>query len=452
MSAQLCKPIAPSRRLYSGKKDSPSAVYESWNKVGEPGSAGERMLTVGRLKAAVLGGDLLPQSGHTAELLQVLEDYIIPGLKKGGLWGIPLLRVLVPPPPPPEHGSSTVTLKLEVYASRLLFYLIAGDGVKLIFNHITPSTANVVQPLELVQVHAPVFSSTFDAERSALQGFDFTLAGLLKSTENCGHAEAVQPAGVLLQLKQYQRMGLQFMTDKECSPRGVNGMLWEERGWGGLGGGGGGGGGGRYYYSPLLGELRLGADIPPVVRGGLLCDEMGMGKTIVVASRIVLDKEAGYPPCRGNRLVVEAPTPSAPTPSAPAPAPAPALTPTRSAPTLSAATPGGAGNGALVGTVEPGSNLLYSNTTLVVAPTSLLTQWDAELKKCTQHGLLSIGSYTMDELQRDKGNSVAARARRAATVQSLCKLDVVLTSYSCMEADKNVYVNLSYQPLYTKRI
>ena len=33
-------------------------------------------------------------------------------------------------------------------------------------------------------------------------------------------------------------------------------------------------GNGAFYYSPLLGELRLGDDIPPTVRGGLICDEV----------------------------------------------------------------------------------------------------------------------------------------------------------------------------------
>ena len=45
------------------------------------------MLTVGRLKAAVLSGDLLPAQQHAAELLQVLDEFVVPGPKTGGLWG-----------------------------------------------------------------------------------------------------------------------------------------------------------------------------------------------------------------------------------------------------------------------------------------------------------------------------------------------------------------------------
>jgi hypothetical protein len=33
-----------------------------------------------------------------------------------------------------------------------------------------------------------------------------------------------------------------------------------------------------HRYSPVLGELRIGADAPPIVRGGVVADEMGMGK------------------------------------------------------------------------------------------------------------------------------------------------------------------------------
>jgi superfamily II DNA or RNA helicase len=36
----------------------------------------------------------------------------------------------------------------------------------------------------------------------------------------------------------------------------------------------------------MLGELRIGADSPPIVRGGVVADEMGMGKTLCAASII----------------------------------------------------------------------------------------------------------------------------------------------------------------------
>ena len=115
---------------------------------------------------------------------------------------------------------------------RLLFYLIADDGIKLIVASLDPATANVVQALEPQPTHPVVFSSTFEAEtKAALHAYEFTLAGLLKSCENVGYAEAAQPSGITFTLKQYQLMGCQFMADLEGSKRGVNGKLWEERAW-----------------------------------------------------------------------------------------------------------------------------------------------------------------------------------------------------------------------------
>ena len=53
---------------------------------------------------------------------------------------------------------------------------------------------------------------------------------------------------------------------------GINSLLWEERTFPD---------GGHYYYSPALGQVRLGAP-PPHMKGGLLCDEQGLGKTVSV--------------------------------------------------------------------------------------------------------------------------------------------------------------------------
>ena len=72
------------------------------------------------------------------------------------------------------------------------------------------------------------------------------------------------------------------MIHQELLERGLNGLFWQERAWRKSPGSSssssssGGGGGGqqqqqRYYFSSHLGELRL--DAPPLVRGGLLCEE-----------------------------------------------------------------------------------------------------------------------------------------------------------------------------------
>lgn len=400
-----------------------------------------------------------PHSDHIA-VIHALNDYAVTGLKgKDTLWGVPLIRVVIRPPAAAGGGGGgsaaaapsaathnanhPATLKLQVYVSRLLFYLIADDAVKQIVASLDSATANVVHALEPTPSHPAVFSSTYDAETTAaLNAYEFTLAGLLKSCENLGYAEAPQPAGITFALKQYQLMGCQFMADLEGSPRGVNGKLWEERSWPD--------GKGSFYYSPLLGELRLGDDIPPTVRGGLICDEMGMGKTVVVASRIVADKLAGFPPPADHRRNTGA---------------------IATAATGSGGGSGGVGGGGAVGggggggaavaatstsssstssassTLNASSHTTFrqSTATLVVAPVSLLRQWASELAKCTQEGLLSVATYTMEELEKDRGTSNLAKGRRVERLQHLCTMDVVLTSYRALEADKHVLHKIQWR-------
>ena len=55
---------------------------------------------------------------------------------------------------------------------------------------------------------------------------------------------------------------------------GINSLLWEERTFPD---------GGKYYYSPAIGQLRLGAP-PPHMKGGLLCDEQGLGENRFILS------------------------------------------------------------------------------------------------------------------------------------------------------------------------
>lgn len=58
---------------------------------------------------------------------------------------------------------------------------------------------------------------------------------------------------------------------------GINSLLWEQRTFPD---------GGHYYYSPAFGQIRLGAP-PPLMRGGLLVDEQGLGKTVEVLGLIM---------------------------------------------------------------------------------------------------------------------------------------------------------------------
>lgn len=82
-------------------------------------------------------------------------------------------------------------------------------------------------------------------------------------------------------------------------------------------------------------------DRPPRVHGGLLAEEMGLGKTCELLALVLRDRELRYP----HRLP-------------------PSETTTQ-----------------------------RSNGTLVVVPVTLLAQWEAEIAKTVEPGLLRIATY-----------------------------------------------------------
>lgn len=212
---------------------------------------------------------------------------------------------------------STVTrrtwkIRIGVYASRLLPEVMSCGLLRDIMAALDPESYRLLQPLHLPpQPKEPVFdssphpvvvldddelhraSSTVDmdeeekkSERDATFGQEstrdesrisaFTAKGLLKLFENRGNdvsiwKKEIEPK-ILPKLKMdlllHQQHAICWMAQMESlGGFGINSILWEEREF--LDGG-------KYYYAPALGQLRLGR--PPVMKGGLLCDEMGMGK------------------------------------------------------------------------------------------------------------------------------------------------------------------------------
>lgn len=94
-------------------------------------------------------------------------------------------------------------------------------------------------------------------------------------------------------LRPHQRRTYAWMRDQERLVGGINGKFFECRLFAD---------GGTYWYSPILGELRIGADAPPLVRGGVVADEMGMGKTLCAAAVIAAHPRADD--CDGGTLIV----------------------------------------------------------------------------------------------------------------------------------------------------
>ena len=86
---------------------------------------------------------------------------------------------------------------MHVYATRLLLYLIAHPSLRLLMEHLSPAAPpSPVTPLPA--------QPTLFASRGGGAAPPFSLEGVLKSCEHTGYREADQPEGLALALKRYQ--------------------------------------------------------------------------------------------------------------------------------------------------------------------------------------------------------------------------------------------------------
>ena len=160
----------------------------------------------------------------------------------------------------------------------------------------------------------------------------FSTEGLLKLLEHTGtdltdyqrrYAPRLEQL-LHLQLFPYQEHGIAWMIQMEALDS-INDLLWDEREfWDG----------GKYYCCPALGQLRL--ERPARLKGGLVCDRMGLGKTIEVLGLVL----ATLPEMKEQ-----------------------------------AAATGG------------------NHATLIIVPPALVAQWIAELRKCVGDDLLTVDYY-----------------------------------------------------------
>jgi hypothetical protein len=209
-------------------------------------------------------------------------------------WNIPFIRVFS------RHAYTPKTLSLTVnyyvYFSRLTFELISDEAIKVIMEHITVTcdikkcTSKIAQPSMFCKENAELLQ---------LKDFRFSLPGLLKHVESTGYGYGLgypenpalarlsqqagrqaytPPPGLKVNLYDFQKSTYLWMLDQEKDEAGLNGHFWEE--WQLQDGGG------ALYYFPLGGEFRFSK--PPIARGGLLCEEMGLGRLCCVVLRCVV--------------------------------------------------------------------------------------------------------------------------------------------------------------------
>ncbi|KAL4795965.1 DNA repair protein rad5 [Aspergillus venezuelensis] len=215
-----------------------------------------------------------------------------------------------------------------------------------------------------------------DALYKKAQSFDFNMP------------EAQPPSTFALDLRKYQRQALYWMLSKEKDTKSGREVsmhpLWEEYAWPlkdvddkdlpiieGID---------HFYVNPYSGELSL--EFPAQEQnclGGILADEMGLGKTIEMLS--LIHSHRNVPPSSSGEL---------------------ARLPTSG--------------------VVPGPY-----TTLVVAPTTLLAQWENEALKASNKGSMKVLMYY--------GTEKSVNLRELCAAGNPSAPNVIVTSYGVVLAE-----------------
>ena len=338
-------------------KDVPSVVKMSknpdremavaWEATTGEFSSPQGQLPLSRLLVAMDKGQVTVPSKDSKKVLEQLWSLQNP---LSSPWKRPLLRLCTTLDPPPgalpkakTAGEVEVRLTFHVYLGRLIFELVADPDIQGVMAALTP--AGPVRPTAKLPPSTPMFNRSpapasaaaaakspassgqlkkkqevvellsdgeevlcigddddddeveyvppppTSAKRKGGKGkgkqkattpppphndcrhYDFTLPGILHAAESTDYPiRDPQPPGLSVSLFDFQRSTLQWMLDRERGP-GLNDFFWERWAWRDAMSEEDG-----FYYFPAAGELRL--HKPPHRTGGLLAEEMGLGKTV----------------------------------------------------------------------------------------------------------------------------------------------------------------------------
>ena len=114
--------------------------------------------------------------------------------------------------------------------------------------------------------------------------------GMMDHLENLHHASVPFVDGLTVELLEFQRQSVQWALERETTPGGVQSFLWAklpavaEPGQ-------------DIYFNPILECFRK--DKPRLVRGGIIAEEMGLGKT-VISLALILQNPAPKAPLSGS--------------------------------------------------------------------------------------------------------------------------------------------------------
>ncbi|CAB9513385.1 Uncharacterized ATP-dependent helicase C17A2.12 [Seminavis robusta] len=214
------------------------------------------------------------------------------------------------PSPKFETPPVVAELKFYVYFRRALFGLAANANITTLLDALAPNDTenNMWVPCRQVPMSTNQYERSdrpTDGSKRAERQFEYSLAGLLWHTESTGYPLSSAVAdrdyqGVNVELRDYQKESVSWMIDQENRDRtktgggvaGLNGYFWERRTLED---------GEEFFYFPLGGQILL--NPPPIATGGLLAEEMGLGKTVITLELICSDVKS-KPPNRGGTLCV----------------------------------------------------------------------------------------------------------------------------------------------------
>jgi hypothetical protein len=183
-----------------------------------------------------------------------------------------------------EHSVGKVAeLQFHVYFRRALFGLSAHPNIKTLLSALIPLPGSAPWiPCRKILKSTNVFQKSH-VDTTKMQ-FEHSLPGILWENENTGYPTTMKKSndheyqGVQVELRDYQLESVAWAQNQENREKhqtggglgGLNGYFWERRTLAD---------GDQYFYFPLGGHVLL--HPPPTVSGGLLTEEMGLGKTII---------------------------------------------------------------------------------------------------------------------------------------------------------------------------
>lgn len=120
-----------------------------------------------------------------------------------------------------------------------------------------------------------------------------TNGGLMEHLENIGHEAELTCEGLTVELLDFQKQTLRWALERETIPGGVQALFWPQVPVQM------GGNKRNVYFCPISGQFRT--DKPKLVRGGIIAEEMGLGKT-VISLGLILKNPAPARPVSGSDI------------------------------------------------------------------------------------------------------------------------------------------------------